>query len=286
MSGELVVFDAGVLSTIQDEGRPGLARYAVSPSGAADLPAFRLANRIVGNRANAAAIEAVLGSLRFRVDRPTVIGVTGAPVPFTVDDRQYSIGQAIRVGAGSEVAFAWPAIGLRSYVAVRGGIDVVPVLGSCSTDTLSGLGPRPLEVGDRLAVGPEPNDLPAPDLVPTHPIDPEPIIGIVRGPRLDWVDDGSRQRLVSEPFTVSDQINRIGVRCVGPKLVRSVTTELASEAVLQGAVQLPPNGEPIIFGPDHPTTGGYPVIAVVVDRHLPLVAQLRPGQQFHFRWIN
>lgn len=284
-SGSLVVFDPGVASTLQDEGRPGFTADAVSPSGAADLPSYRLANRIVGNQPGCAAIELVLGTLRFRADRPTVIAVTGAPLPVTVGGRQRTSGEAIHVSAGDEIEFGWAHRGLRSYVAVRGGINVPLILGSRSTDTMSGLGPPALAVGDRLLIGDATAGLPAPDIVPTHPIEEAPVLEVHPGPRRDWLDEASIRRFGAEQFSVSDQINRIGVRCAGPALVQREVRQLASEAVIVGAVQIPPNGEPIIFGPDHPTTGGYPVVAVVVERQLPAVAQLRPGQTLRFRWL-
>lgn len=284
--GGLTVVEPGVFSTVQDEGRHGLLHLAVSPSGAADLPAYRLANRLVGNRLGAAAIETVLGTLRVRVEQESVIAVTGAPVPFTVDGHQQAVGSSVHVDAGADITFGWATSGLRSYLAVRGGINVEPTLGSRSTDTMGALGPAALQADDHLPIGVDTERLPAPDLVPTHQIEPEPVLSILAGPRLDWITTEAEMALVQQDFAVSDQIDRIGVRLTGIPLIREITRELPSEALLHGAVQLPPNGEPIIFGPDHPTTGGYPVIAVVVERQLPVIGQLRPGQPVRFRWAS
>lgn len=286
MSDGLQIIDPGVLTTIQDEGRPGLAAFAVSPSGAADKPAYRLANRVVGNRGGAAALELTFGGVRIRADRDLVLAVTGAPLPVTLDGVGVAMGQAIWARAGSELVFGWPSAGLRSYLGVRGGIEVDAVLGSRSTDTLGHLGHRPLAAGDRLEVGEEIERMPAPDQVPTHPIETHPVFDLIPGPRLEWMETASAGLLTSATFSVSDRLDRIGARLVGPPLRRAITRELPSEAVILGAVQLPPNGEPIIFGPDHPTTGGYPVVAVVSERQLPMVAQLRPGQDVRFRWLR
>ncbi|MDA3039992.1 MAG: biotin-dependent carboxyltransferase family protein [Actinomycetota bacterium] len=285
MSG-LTVLDAGLLSTIQDEGRSGLEAYAVSPSGAADKPAYRLANRIVGNAAGVAVIETTLGAVHLRAEQDLVIAVTGAPVALMLDDMGAAMGQAYWVRAGSELFLGRPLVGLRSYIAVRGGLAARRVLGSRSTDTLGHLGPRPLAAGDHLVVDHDPERLPAPDQVPTHPIEAHPVLDLLPGPRLDWMEAASAKVLTSAPFRASDQLDRVGTRFDGPSLFRSITRELASEAILAGALQLPPSGAPILFGPDHPTTGGYPVIGVLAERQLPLAAQLRPGQEVRFRWAR
>ncbi len=285
MSG-LTVLDPGLLSTIQDEGREGMEAYAVSPSGAADKPAYRLANRIVGNAAGVAVVEVTLGGAWLRAEEDLVVAVTGAPVAIVLDGTGAAMGQACWVRAGSELSLGRPEAGLRSYVAVRGGVAARRVLGSRSTDTLGHLGPRPLAAGDRLDVGDDTERLPAPDQVPTHPVEAHPVLDLVPGPRLDWMEAVSSDVLVTSPFRVSDQLDRVGIRFDGPLLFRSNRRELPSEAILAGAVQLPPNGAPILFGPDHPTTGGYPVIGVLVERQLPLAAQLRPGQDVRFRWVR
>lgn len=285
MSG-LTVVDVGLLATIQDEGRAGMEAYAVSPSGAADKPAYRLANRIVGNAAGVAVIEVTMGGVRLRAEQDLVVAVTGAPVGIVLDGNGTAMGQACWVRAGSELLLGRPTAGLRSYVAVRGGVASRRVLGSRSTDTLGHLGPPPLTAGDRLLIGDDTERLPAPDQVPTHPIETHPVLDLVPGPRFDWMEAVSAEVLVSSPFRVSDQLDRVGIRFQGPLLFRSITRELPSEAILAGAVQLPPSGAPILFGPDHPTTGGYPVIGVLAERQLPLAAQLRPGQDIRFRWVR
>ncbi len=297
----LRVLDPGFVTTLQDSGRTGVARFAVSPSGAADPSAYELGQRIVGNQATdhglPPSLEVVLGGLRFETDAATVVAITGAPVEVTIEHggrrSSASTGHAIHLAPGSVVQLGRASIGLRTYVAVRGEPDPSGalgsrVLGSHSFDSLGRLGPRPLAAGDQLGFS-QPSgsfDLPAPDAVPHHPIDDSPVIELSPGPRLDWITDTSAELLVRQTFTVSDQADRIGVRFDGavPVERRPDRGELASEGLMTGAMQIPPDGRPIIFGPDHPTTGGYPVVAVAEPSTRSILAQLRPGQHVRFRW--
>jgi biotin-dependent carboxylase-like uncharacterized protein len=171
---------------------------------------------------------------------------------------------------------------LRSYLAVRGGVAVEPVLGSRSTDSLSGLGPEPLRAGTLLPVG-DTGELP-----PIH-VDQAPppgrragVLRVLPGPRDDWFAPGALEALCGRPYVVSQDSNRVGVRLHGPELVRAREGELPSEGMVTGAVQVPPSGQPIVFLADHPPTGGYPVIAVVLTADLPVAAQLRPGDPVRF----
>jgi biotin-dependent carboxylase-like uncharacterized protein len=185
---------------------------------------------------------------------------------------------------GAELRVGIPARGLRSYLAVRGGVAVPPVLGSRSTDSLSGLGPPPLCQGDLLPLG-SPDGL-APIIVDAAPppASPErPVLRVIAGPRDDWFAAGALERLCDSPYEVSQDINRVGVRLRGGALTRMRDGELPSEGMVAGAIQVPPNGQPIVFLTDHPPTGGYPVIAVVVPADLPRAAQLRPGDKVTFK---
>ena len=167
--------------------------------------------------------------------------------------------------------------GVRAYVSVRGGIDVEPVLGSRSTDLLSGLGPPQLREGDMLQIGPEPTTKPE-DVEPPPPLPTEPILRLLPGPRDDWFAPNA----LAGPWRVSPSSNRVGVRLEGPRIERIRHEELLSEGLVTGALQVPPSGQPILLLNDHPTTGGYPVIGVVHADDLPLVGQLRPGQRLSF----
>jgi biotin-dependent carboxylase-like uncharacterized protein len=169
--------------------------------------------------------------------------------------------------------------GVRAYIAVRGGIDVEPVLGSRSTDLLTGLGPRPLEAGDVLAIGPEPATAPEDAWLAER--EPRPL-RVVAGPRDDWFVPEALTLLAAAEWQVTAASNRVGIRLSGPTLERARQDELLSEGLVTGAIQVPPNGHPILLLNDHPTTGGYPVIAVVVHEDLPRAGQLRPGEIVRF----
>jgi biotin-dependent carboxylase-like uncharacterized protein len=261
------ILDPGPLATVQDQGRAGYAALGVPRAGAFDRTALRLANRLVGNPDDRAAIEVTLGGLQVRLVDPATVALTGAACPGAPD-----WGAAVSLPAGTVIRLGAPATGLRSYLAVRGGVVTPRVLGSRSTDTLSGLGPPPLRAGDRLPIGPEAAPVVGASAVaPRHPA----ALRVRFGPRDDWFTAAARTLLVQAEWTVRPESNRIGVRLAGPALERRVPGELPSEPMLPGALQVPPDGRPILFGPDAPVTGGYPVIAVVLD--IDPAAQLRPG---------
>jgi len=252
------VLATGPLPSVQAEGRVGFASWGVPRSGACDGGAYRLGLRLVGNAPGAASLEVTLGGLAVRAVRPVVVAVTGARCPGAAWNAPTSLapGQVLRLGA--------PAEGLRSYLAVRGGVWVPPVLGSRSTCSPSGLGPPRMRGGDVLVVGSATTDMPG-------------------------VDDDSWSRLLGTTWTVGTDSDRVGVRLGGARLEPAVGwqgVELPSEGVLRGAVQVPPSGEPVVFLADCPVTGGYPVLASLrepvggsdVDR----LAQARPGQQVRF----
>ncbi|MGH8960414.1 MAG: biotin-dependent carboxyltransferase family protein [Jatrophihabitantaceae bacterium] len=270
----LEVLAPGPLATVQDGGRHGYADLGVARSGAFDRAALRASNRLVGNDDGAAAIELTLGGLVLLAHDAATIALTGAPCT------GLDAGAAITLPAGAVVRLGAPASGLRSYLAVRGGLAVPTVLGSRSTDTLSGLGPAPLREGERLRVGSQP----AGEVSGTPLVRPvaAPILRVIPGPRDDWFTAGAMDALCSTAWTVRPDSNRIGVRLDGPALPRVRSDELASEPTLPGALQVPPDGRPILLGPDAPVTGGYPVIAVVRDADLDAVAQARAGDRLRF----
>jgi biotin-dependent carboxylase-like uncharacterized protein len=269
------VVDPGPLTTVQDLGRVGWAAFGVPRAGAFDRAAARLANRLVGNPAEAAVLEITLGGLVLRVSDGATLACTGARCPGP------DWGAAFTARPGSVVRFGVPPRGLRSYLAVRGGWDVAAELGSRSTDLLSGIGPRPLRRGDRLPVGAAPQAPPSGALAPPSSA-ADNVLAALPGPRVDWFAPDALVKLAATVWTVRDASDRIGVRLDGPPLVRARTTELASEPTLPGAVQVPADGRPIVFGPDAPVTGGYPVLAVLTDSAFDLAAQLRPGDAVRF----
>jgi biotin-dependent carboxylase-like uncharacterized protein len=269
------ISQVGGRATVQDLGRPGYADLGVGRSGAADRAALALANRLVGNPPGSAAIEVTLGGLTFTAQTAVTVALTGAPGPAAL-----GWGAAETIAAGTTVAVGAPVTGLHRYLAVRGGIDVAPVLGSRSTDALSGLGPPPLRPGDQIAIGREERDPVSGEIA--APMPRPASLRIVLGPRTDWFDSAALATLTSRVWTVRPDSNRIGLRLDGATLTRVRPGELATEPTLPGALQVPPDGRPILLGPDAPVTGGYPVIAVVVDADLDAAGQLRPGDQVRF----
>ncbi|MET8858367.1 biotin-dependent carboxyltransferase family protein [Streptomyces sp. NPDC004579] len=278
----LAVVRAGALTTVQDQGRPGHAHLGVPRSGALDAPAAELANRLVANPAGAAVLETTVDGCALRPRSPVTVAVTGAPCPVRVDGRPVAWGAAVRVPAGALLDVGSARAGLRSYVAVSGGVAVDPVLGSRSTDLLSGLGPPPLTDGAVLPLG-SPGTLHARvDVVPHRAPPAELVLRVTLGPRDDWFTEAALRTLATLAYRVSSASNRIGLRTEGPSLERAVSGELPSEGLVLGAVQVPPDGRPVVFLADHPTTGGYPVIAVVRPADLPAAAQAVPGTPVRF----
>ena len=282
---ELEVLAPGPLSTVQDLGRPGWAALGVGRSGAADRGALRLANRLLGNPEDAAAVESTLGGLSVRSSADVVVAVTGAPAPLRVGGRPRSTHVAVLVRAGEAVELATPATGLRSYLAVRGGVQVEPVLGSRSSDLLSGLGPPPLRAGDRLPVGPPPAaTVPVVDVAAvTAPTGDDVVVRAVVGPRADWFAPSALDVLAATAWRASGDSDRVGVRLEGGRLERTRGGELPSEGMVPGALQVPPSGEPVLLLADAPSTGGYPVVAVLLAADVDRAAQLRPGQGLRIR---
>lgn len=279
----LEVLDPGALTTVQDLGRPGYAHLGVPRSGALDEPALRLANRLVGNDEGAAGLETTVSGVSFRARGSTRIAVTGAEAVVTVDGRSVPWGSAIPVPAGAVVVVGPAVRGLRSYVAVAGGVEVEEVLGSRSGDLLSGLGPAPLTAGSLLPLGAVPRAAVGVSAVPPGP---NSRLRLVLGPRADWFEEETLAILDGASYQVGASSNRIGLRLTGPALRRSRAGELPTEPMVLGAVQVPPSGQPVVFLADHPTTGGYPVIGVVLGADLPVCAQARPGETLILRVLR
>ncbi|TYL45981.1 biotin-dependent carboxyltransferase family protein [Nocardioides sp. BGMRC 2183] len=271
---------------VQDAGRAGLAALGVGSSGAADRASYRLANRLLGNADGAAVLEVVLGGLEVEARGVCWVCVTGAPTPLWVDGRAEPTGAVLALRPGQRLRLGIPANGVRSYLGVRGGFAVTPVLGSAARDTLAELGPPPVQAADVLVLA---DRVEGPLLVeavpPTTFADPV-VLGVVPGPRDDWFTDPDV--LVRETWSVESHSDRVGIRLSGapPLERRAPEVQLSSEATLRGAIQVPPRGHPVVLGADHPVTGGYPVIGVVVDRDTDRLAQLRPGETVRFSWVQ
>lgn len=294
------VVSPGVQLTVQDRGRPGHASLGVSASGAADRRALRAANEAVGNARDEAALELAGGGAVLAFRGPGVVAVAGADMEPTVrraDGTTLFADHAAPVGTrdGDQLHLAAARDGVRAVIAVRGGLDLTPVLGSASTDTLSGV--RAPEAGMLRAGDMVPLRGPAAARLAVHPgglpRDPLPRSGgrstlrIALGPRDGWFTPAAIRALEEQDWTVTPRSDRVGIRLDGPvPLERAVPGELPSEATVAGAVQVPPDGQPVLFLADHPLTGGYPVIAAVIDADLDLAGQLPPGARVRFRVVD
>ncbi|WP_019181439.1 urea amidolyase family protein [Microbacterium yannicii] len=283
--GGIRIVEPGLLSTLQDLGRPGAASVGVAVSGALDRSALRTANRLLGNPEGAAGIEVTMGGLRAVAQRDLWVAVSGAWGPLRLDGHEIDPYTAHRWRAGAELHVDWFARGARAYLAVRGGLEGRLSLGSRATDLLAGLGPAALRGGDVLAVRDDAEDaIPVADLAPWGaPHDDELELELAPGPRADWFAPDALQTLFDAAWTVSNDADRVGARLDGPELPRARAGELPSEGMVPGALQVPPSGRPTILLADGPVTGGYPVIAAVADAALDLVAQARPGTRIRFR---
>jgi KipI family sensor histidine kinase inhibitor len=303
----LRVLSPGLQSLVQDLGRYGHSGLGVSAAGALDRASLRRANRLVGNAPSAAAVETVAGGLTVQAVGDQVLAVAGAPAELTIESpydagpkddfddagsgpswRTVPMATPFALLDGETLTIGAPERGFRSYLAVRGGVDTAPVLGSRSTDTMSGIGPAPLAAGQLFAAGgdAESGVVGHPELQPDFPGTGVTVLDVVPGPRADWFDAAALASFSGQDWEVTPQSNRVGMRLRGTPLQRSRQGELASEGTVAGALQVPPEGLPVLFLADHPITGGYPVIAVVVDSQLDLAAQVPIGGKIRFRWAE
>ncbi len=282
VAAAFVVIEPGLRATVQDQGRAGHAAEGVARSGAADRAALRTALRLLGTAEGAAGIEITMGGFRARALRDLWVAVCGAWGPLTIDNRPVDPYAAHAWPAGTELHADWFTHGARGYLAIRGGVDAPRTIGSRSTDTLAGLGPEPLRAGEVVRVADATlAPIPPDDVHPWSPVAPDVVeIALAPGPRADWFAD-TAAGLYETAWTVTPAADRVGIRLDGPPLVRVREGELPSEGMLPGAVQVPPDGMPVLFGPDAPVTGGYPVVAVVAEPDA--LGQLRPGDRVRFR---
>lgn len=262
----LTIRRAGWSTTIQDRGRRGFAHLGVPVAGAIDPGLADLVNRLVGNTPGTPVIETA-GGLEVEVDEVAVIASSRAPAPVVIEP-----GESVAVDHGGGRNF--------HYLAVRGGLDVDRVLGSASSDSLAGVGATAVVDGARIRVGPEPDTPVVVDLAPVSPLPDE--IRLWPGPRIDWFAPDAMDVLCSVDWTTSTSLSRVGVRLDGAVVPRSSNEELPSEGIVLGAVQVPHDGVPVVMLADHPTTGGYPVAAVVDPRDVFAIGQSPPGRRFRF----
>ncbi|MDZ7875703.1 MAG: 5-oxoprolinase/urea amidolyase family protein [Rhizobium sp.] len=296
-STSIRVTAAPMPALVQDLGRFGQTGQGVSSAGALDQGAFRAANRTVGNPVGAACLEIALGGFSFEISGPGVMALTGAPCPISIQDAKGRVTEAssyqpISLEAGDRVTLGFAARGARSYLSFRGGIDVAPVLGSASTDTLAVVGPEAVGLGAVLAIGTSERGLSPVSLTESPAFDcPAPgdivTLDVVMGPRSDWFTEHGIATLASQVYDVTPQSNRVGIRLSGPEsLERKDKAELPSEGTATGAIQVPHSGQPVLFLADHPLTGGYPVIGTVAEYHLDLAGQIPVNAKIQFRPIT
>jgi len=288
------VLSPGIMSTVQDLGRFGCARYGVAASGALDGFAVRVGNLLVGNDENAAVVETTLMGLRIKVLRDTVVAVTGGDLQARTGGEALPGWRSHLVREGETIAFSGPLSGFRSYLAVAGGIHVAPVMGSRSTNLASGFGGfegRPLRKGDILAVEPVKDVVRCadrgfmPEAVPAYASPWR--LRVVWGPQDDHFSEAGKQTFVTAPFTVSPDSDRTGIRLKGAVVARKPGMEesIISEGILSGAIQVPGDGQPIIILGET-ASGGYRKISTVISADLPLLGQITPGDEVAFEAVS
>ncbi|MBK9963380.1 MAG: biotin-dependent carboxyltransferase [Holophagales bacterium] len=284
------VLSPGLLTTVQDLGRPGLGALGVPPGGAADAHALRLGNLLLGNDEGAAALEVTLAGPTLRFEEGALVAFAGAPFAATLDGTAVDAWSTVEVPAGGRLVVGRALSGARGYLCVRGGVDVPRLLGSRSTDVATafgGFGGRAVATGDLLAVGGAPG---APrgrrvDAAAARWNGPRRLLRVTPGPQEAWFAPEARVRFLSSPFRVSASSSRTGVRLEGEPLP-APNRSLVTEGVVAGAVQVPAGGLPIVLLVEHPSTGGYPKIANVISADLSALAQLRPGDEVRFAPVS
>lgn len=285
------VLSPGLLTTVQDLGRPGLGALGVPPGGAADAHALRLGNLLLGNDEGAAALEATLAGPTLLFESAALVCLTGAPFAATLDGETVEPWTACEVPAGSRLALGRAVSGARTYLCVRGGVDVPVVLGSRATDVATGFGGlagRALAGGDRLGVGPAPATPPRGRRVNAAAArwsGARRLLRVTPGAQEAWFAPEAMAAFFSSPFRVSASSGRTGIRLEGTALP-APSRSLVTEGVAAGAVQVPAGGLPIVLLVEHPTTGGYPKIAHVIAADLSALAQLRPGEEVRFARVS
>jgi KipI family sensor histidine kinase inhibitor len=282
-----VVEHPGTFATVQDAGRVGLGHMGVPAAGPADPTSARLSNALVGNAPGAPCLEIAGAGPVLSCRSAAFVAIVGGEPQIWLDGVEVLPGRVVPVAAGQRLSISAPRRGMRSYLAVAGGMRAPAVMGSCSTDVLSWLGPGPLKVGDEIDVGP-----PAAALADHLLADARAqgsggrrVLRVVPGPEVDWLAGGTLHSLATRRFVVEAASDRVGVRlrvedANGPVARR--TGEVASAGMVTGAVQLPPSGQPIVLLPDHATVGGYPVAGVVIMADLGQLGQCVPGEEVLF----
>lgn len=286
----ITILEPGPLTTVQDTGRYGFQDRGVPVSGAMDLQAVRVGNRLVGNPEDAAVLEITLGGFCARFEHPMTIAVTGADLGATVDGQPLDGWTARQVGPGNVLRLAGPRLGCRAYLCVTGGIAVPAVMGSRSTYLRGGFGGlegRAIKAGDALAVGPAfatPIAACPPALIPAYTANP--VLRAVSGPQQEAFTEEAIAAFYEGTYTLTGRSDRMGAILEGPVIAHRAGPDIVSDGTVFGSIQVPGTGQPIILMADRQTAGGYAKIATVIGVDLPLVAQLMPGDTVRFAEVG
>jgi len=285
-TGALHILKPGLLTTVQDLGRYGHQASGVPVAGPMDTFSHRLANQLAGNTIDAATLEITLIGPDLIVEAETTMAIAGAQFEVTCDDRPLSPGASFQVTRGQRLKFGRIVQGARAYLAVAGGIQTEPMLGSRATHLVSRMGGfngRTLQAGDRVPIADDSRPRPQRKSVGlTLPTKGRALLRVMPGPQADWFHPDALRAIASVSFRISPQSNRMGYRLQGPPLVRAREDELISEPLGIGAIQIPAAGEPILLMADRQTAGGYPKIGYVISADLPIAGQLAPGDFIEF----
>lgn len=285
------ILDPGFATTVQDLGRYGYAHLGISPCGAADALSFRIAHLMVGNDETAPALEMTLSGGTFEFHETAFVAITGAECPVELNGNPVSAQQAFQVTTGSILKCGWMSNGARSYLAIQGGWDVPFILGSASTQLsarFGGFEGRTLRKGDQLKVsaGHDRNPRMMRQVAISFAGAGETTLRVTQGVQKEWFSADAFSTLFSQPFKVTDQCGRTGIRLSGDRIAPTNASQLLTDGVSLGAIQVPPEGQPIILFVDQHTTGGYPKIANVIAADMHLVGQLRPRDIVRFREVS
>ena len=288
MKMSLIVLKPGLQSTIQDLGRYNYSHFGISASGAADPLSLKIGNLIVGNKESASAIEMTIIGGEFQFDSECYIAISGSEFEASLDNNYITNKKAIDVKKGQILSFGQAKTGARAYLCIQGGIDVDNYLSSKSTHILYGIGGylgQPISKGDILSFGINKNSIKP--IIFRQLLDMNTSkIRIISGLQSNFFDDKAWSSFISNPFTVSNSSNRMGIRLDGNKILSNIESEIITEGVPLGAIQVPGSGDPIISFVEHQTTGGYPKIANVIIADIHKVGQLKPGDKFQFNLVS
>ena len=282
----LTVLQSGTQTLIMDDGRPGHRHQGIPGGGAADKLSFAIANHLVGNRWDTAALECALGGLHIRFNQDYIIAISGAQMWSQNQGLNLPLNKAVPVGAGDILTMSFTRAGCRAYLAVAGGIKAEPFMGSVSTylpAKLGGLDGGALKTGDVLEIGPPQES--ARSLPASHipQLSNHVVLRAEKGPEWDYLSDASKRYLFTTPFYATSATDRMGSRLKGDQVTLGKPLKMTSSPLLPGSLQIPPDGQPILALVDGHCTGGYARALQVIQADIWLLGQIAPGCAVSFR---